>query len=123
MEENKVRIREYLKQIKESNNIKDFDIEELIERVLIYINRKTLPKELERALARHLIQREEDKLMLANSETGEIASMSDNGQSVTFKSINENKLIKDYDEYLLNGLEPLLDKYRVVKVFMEDTLL
>lgn len=123
MEESKKRIKEYLIQINEENKIKDFDIEELIERVLIYINRKELPKELERALARHLIQREKDELMLASSSVGEVASMSDNGQSVTFKSISESKLIKDYDDYLLNGLEPLLDRYRTVKVFREDTLL
>lgn len=123
MEESKKRIKEYLIQINEENKIKDFDIEELIERVLIYINRKELPIELERALARHLIQREKDELMLASSSVGEVSSMSDNGQSVTFKSINESKLIKDYDDYLLNGLEPLLDKYRTVKVFREDELL
>lgn len=123
MEKSKKRIKEYLIQINKENKIKDFDIEELIERVLIYINRKELPTELERALARHLIQREKDELMLLSSSVGEVASMSDNGQSVTFKSINESKLIKDYDDYLLNGLEPLLDKYRTVKVFKEDTLL
>lgn len=123
MEESKKRIKEYLIQINEENKIKDFDIEELIERVLIYINRKELPKELERALAKHLIQKEKDELMLTSSNVGEVASMSDNGQSVTFKSISESKLIKDYDDYLLNGLEPLLDKYRTVKVFREDTLL
>lgn len=123
MEESKKRIKEYLIQINEENKTKDFDIEELIERVLIYINRKELPIELERALARHLIQREKDELMLASSSVGEVASMSDNGQSVTFKSISESKLIKDYDDYLLNGLEPLLDRYRTVKVFREDELL
>lgn len=123
MEESKKRIKEYLIQINEENKIKDFDIEELIERVLIYINRKELPKELERALARHLIQREKDELMLASSSVGEVASMSDNGQSISFKSVSEKKLIKEYDDYLINGLEPLLDKYKTVKVFREDELL
>lgn len=121
--ENVGNIRDYLiYQIDSGNEVSDFDIEEMIERVLIYTNRTELPTELERILAKQLYKIDQDKRMLANNEVGEVSSISDNGQSISYSSINNKRRILSNDLYLLEGLEPILDRYKLVRVFKQEKL-
>lgn len=121
--ENVTNIRDYLiYQIDSGNEVSDFDIEEMIERVLIYTNRTELPTELERILAKQLYKIDQDKRMLANNEVGEVSSISDNGQSISYSSINNKRRILSNDLYLLEGLEPILDRYKLVRVFKQEKL-
>lgn len=121
--ENVMNIRDYLiYQIDSGNEVSDFDIEEMIERVLIYTNRTELPTELERILAKQLYKIDQDKRMLANNEVGEVSSISDNGQSISYSSINNKRRILSNDLYLLEGLEPILDRYKLVRVFKQEKL-
>lgn len=121
--ENVGNIRNYLiYNIDSGHEVSDFDIEEMIERVLIYTNRTELPTELERILAKQLYKIDQDKRMLANNEVGEVSSISDNGQSISYSSINNKRRILSNDLYLLEGLEPILDRYKLVRVFKQEKL-
>lgn len=96
MEEQILRIKEYVKIL--DNNIIldekfDFNLYEFIDRALNYMNRKKLPIELERIIAKAIVQvyKKINSEEINNGEVQkEISSISDNGQSVTFSDKVKN---------------------------------
>lgn len=109
------KIKTYIKILEpsiEDNARLEFDIQELIDRVLSYTGRKMLPEELERILAKTYITTKEKELKATSVDTGEIASVSDNGQSITFKSKQDTYFV----EQVLSDLQPILDKYVIGKI-------
>lgn len=131
MDELIANIRKYLKIInknienieKENEGLVDFAIDELLDRVQLYLNSDTVPTKLERILARIVnnglkkclkeieISKEDDTAV-----DQVVTSISDNGQSISYA----NEVIKYFttasDEELFTGFSSLLSRYRRIKV-------
>lgn len=121
--ESRNKIKEYIIMIKPDieNSGLDFYIEELIERVLSYINRKELPETLYRTLAKSYVEQEKLIKVYNEAEHGEVASVSDNGQSISYKSKKESMDIENIKNNVLNNIESILDQYKKkIKVVGED---
>lgn len=110
----KEEIKKYILILSPSTKDDDFlnlEIEELTDRVLIYIKEDEIPNELVRIIAKAYVNYKERLTELKTATNGEIASVSDNGQSVSFQSKNET--LNSF--YSLNGffddLKEILDLY------------
>lgn len=101
--------------IKEQNNLM-LEIEILIDKILIYTNLKEIPETLNKIIAKSYIEYINKEKILKEHETGEVISLSDNGQSVTFKSKRDSIFILAEDETFFNSLIPFLDRYVIKKV-------
>lgn len=123
-DEQKANITDYVKKISDAANTQenadllDFSIDEVADRVLLYLNRKDLPTETERIVAR-IVSRIFNQTINSKSSTSTdsaISSMSDNGQSISFSNEVKNYLASsDYNE-LFTGFAKLLTPYRRVNV-------
>lgn len=96
----------------EDNEKLDLELNELIDKVLIYINRSEIPAELERIIARAYNEYTVREKELKSSNTGEISTISDNGQSITYKSKEDT-----FNSFLLSNsffsdLKAILDAYK-----------
>ncbi len=131
MEEAIEKIKEYLKIINtnideiENNNtgLIDFVIEEMLDRVMLYLRRDDIPKELYRVLAKVIntglkkclkeveISKEDNTGIEEN-----IVSISDNGQSISYSNEVKKYFTTASDEELFTGFSSLLARYRRVNV-------
>ena len=123
-DEQKANITDYVKRIsdvansEENADLVDFSIDEVADRVLLYLNRKDLPTETERIVAR-LVSRIFNQTINSKSSTSTdsaISSMSDNGQSISFSNEVKNYLASSDDNELFTGFAKLLTSYRRVNV-------
>ena len=124
-------IKRYLKVINknidtiEQNNkgIVDFAIEEVLDRVQLYLNSDTIPTKIERILAsivnnglkrclREIELSSEDNTAVDQAVT----SISDNGQSISYANEVTKYFTTVSDEELFTGFTSLLSRYRRVKV-------
>lgn len=100
-------------------NLLDFIISEVLDRVLLYLNRNDIPHNLERILA-NIINTNINKVQnnINNQEVvGQaITSISDNGQTISFSNELKNYFVSTADNELLSGFAGLLAVYRRVKV-------
>lgn len=125
MEEQILRIKKYIK-ILDNNIVQeeifDFNLSEFIDRALNYMNRRELPTQLERIIAKAIIQlykkiNDED---VNNGEVQkEISSISDNGQSITFSDKVKTYMINSNDDEIFYGFTSQLDKFVKAKVVGE----
>lgn len=100
--------------IKEQNNLM-LEIEILIDKILIYTDLKEIPETLNKIIAKSYIEYINKEKILKEPETGEVISLSDNGQAVTFKSKRDSIFILTEDENFFNSLTPFLDRYVIKK--------
>lgn len=124
-------IKEYLKIInktindieKDNKGLIDFCINEVGDRVQLYLNSNNIPTKIERILAK--IVNNGLKSCLKEIEISKedntaidqvVTSISDNGQSISYS----NEIIKYFttvsDEELFTGFSALLSRYRRIKV-------
>lgn len=122
MEETIEKIKKYVLQLNKNIEDIDFKVGEMIDRVLAYTRRNSIPIELERIIARTIVSLENDRKSLKTSENGEIATVSDNGQSISFKSKADSRQINKSELDILEGIRPILDNYKLAKVFKEDEI-
>lgn len=131
MDELNAKIKEYLKllidnfdEIDQNNvGLLDFVIGEAVDRVLIYLNRDTLPAKLERILA-NVVNTGLTRCLKAIERTKEgtadidraVSSISDNGQSISYANEVTRYFTTVSDEELFTGVTALLSRYRRVKV-------
>ena len=131
MDETNAKIKGYLKIVNgsfdeiEQNNegLIDFVIGEVIDRALLFLNRDTIPEKVERILAnvvntgltRYLKIVEETKEGTADVDRA-IASVSDNGQSISYANEVTRYFATANDDELFAGFTALLSRYRRVKV-------
>lgn len=123
-EEQKTRITEYVKKIneaadsEENSDILDFSIDEVGDRVLLYLNRADLPEATERIVARIVsgIFNQTVNTVTSTSADAAISSMSDNGQSISFSNEVKNYLATTEDNELFAGFSKLLARYRRINV-------
>lgn len=131
MDELIANIRKYLKIInknienieKENEGLVDFAIDEVLDRVQLYLNSDTVPTKLERILARIVnnglkkclkeieISKEDDTAV-----DQVVTSISDNGQSISYANEVINYFTTASDEELFTGFSSLLSRYRRIKV-------
>ena len=131
MDELIANIRKYLKIInknienieKENEGLVDFAIDEVLDRVQLYLNNDTVLTKLERILARIVnnglkkclkeieISKEDDTAV-----DQVVTSISDNGQSISYANEVINYFTTASDEELFTGFSSLLSRYRRIKV-------
>ena len=105
------------------NEIFDFNVKEIIDRILNYTNRKELPVELERIIAKAIIniyKKIENEQNNNGEEEKEISSISDNGQSISFSDKVKTYMINSSDDDLFFGFLTQINRFIKVKVVGED---
>ena len=124
MDEIIAKIKEYLHVINpsitiEGNELLDFVIGEVIDRVQLYLNSDTIPTRLERILA-NIVNTGFIKASNSKSNNGEvdqvITTISDNGQSISYANEVKQYFATASDDELFSGFTALLSRYRRVKV-------
>ncbi len=126
MDEKIGRIKQYV--ILLNSNIKkdellDFNIREMIDRILNYTTRKELPTELERIVAKAIVnvyKKIENENSNGGEEQKEINSISDNGQTVSFSEKVKTYMINSSDDDLFYGFFSQINKFVKAKVVGED---
>lgn len=107
----------------EQDDVFDFNVRENIERVLNYTNRKQLPIELERIIAKaitNIYKKIKDEEKNDGEEQKEISSISDNGQSISFSDKVKTYMINSSDDDLFFGFISQINKFVKAKVVGED---
>ena len=99
-------------------NLLEYSIEVVIDRALLYLNHNTLAKQFEKVVADVVnsifikYKKNEDN---ADVETV-VASVSDNGQSITYANDIKRYLSTASDNELFSGFTGILSRYRRIKV-------
>lgn len=120
-------IKDYLKIInnkidnieKENKGLIDFCIEEVIDRILLYLNADKLSSKLERIIAKIVntgLKKSLNELKSELAVESAISSISDNGQSISFSNEVTRYFSTVSDEELFTGFSSLLQRYRRIKV-------
>lgn len=124
-------IKKYLKIInknideieKDNKGLVDFAIEEVLDRVQLYLNSDIIPTKLERILAN--IVNNGLKKCLKEIEISQeddtavdqvVTNISDNGQSISYANEVTRYFTTSSDEELFTGFSTLLSRYRRIKV-------
>ena len=131
MDETIAKIKGYLKVINknvaeiEQNNdgLIDFVINEVADRVMLFLGSDTIPERLERVLA-NIVNTGVTRCLKTIEQTKEgatdvdraISSVSDNGQSISYANEITRYFTTATDEELFTGFTTLLSRYRRVKV-------
>lgn len=130
MDETIERIKEYLelinpnyKKIEKDEDLLDFIILEILDRVQLYLNSETIPQKLERILAKivntGLIKFSNENELYKQEGTNVeqvVTSISDNGQSISYANEVKKYFTTASDEELFSGFTSLLSRYRRIKV-------
>lgn len=101
----------------------DFCIDEVIDRVSLYLNSETIPTKVERILA-NIVNNGLKKCLKEFAITSDdntaidqaISSISDNGQSISYSNEVTKYFTTASDEELFGGFSTLLSRYRRIKV-------
>lgn len=123
----KAQIEEYVKKLNDAASLSgnadllDFVVDEVADRVLLYLNREDLPANVERIVARIVsgIFNQSVNAKSSTSADSAINSMSDNGQSISFSNQVKNYLATAEDNELFAGSSKLLAPYRRINVVAE----
>lgn len=92
-----------------------FIVDEVVDRVMIYLNADAINPALDRIIARVVVGVYAKAKAEADQEGGsdrEIKSISDNGQSVTYSDSAKNYLATAEDGDLFSGFTTILNRYR-----------
>lgn len=93
----------------------DFIVDEVADRVMIYLNADSIPTVLNRVLARVVVgifNKAQAEMTTTGGSEREIKQISDNGQSVTYGDEAKNYLASATDEDIFSGFEAILKRYR-----------
>ena len=108
---------------KDNEGLVDFVINEVLDRVQLYLNSDTIPTKLERILANivntGLKKCLKDITISTEDNTAVdqvVTSISDNGQSISYANEVTKYFTSVSDEELFTGFGMLLSRYRRVKV-------
>lgn len=120
----KTKIIGYVKALNDTANqegyqsLLDLVVEEVADRVLLYLNREDLPENIERVVARIVsgIFNQTANAKTSSTADSAISSMSDNGQSISYSNEIKNYLSSADDNELFAGFSKLLARYRRINV-------
>ena len=118
------RIKGYVKVIDDAasdasaNALLEYCVNEVYDRILLYLNDTTLDEALERVVARIVsgIFNQTTNSKSSTESDSAISSVSDNGQSVSFANEVKNYLATTEDNELFAGFSKLLARYRRINV-------
>ena len=101
-----------------ANALLEYCINEVYDRVLLYLNDTNLDEALERVVARIVsgIFNQTTNSKTSTESDQAISSVSDNGQSVSFSNEVKNYLATTEDNELFAGFSKLLARYRRINV-------
>ena len=101
-----------------ANALLEYCINEVYDRVLLYLNDTILDEALERVVARIVsgIFNQTTNSKTSTESDQAISSVSDNGQSVSFSNEVKNYLATTEDNELFAGFSKLLARYRRINV-------
>lgn len=102
----------------ENADLLDLVVDEVGDRVLLYLNSADLPENVERIVARIVsgIFNQSFNTKSSTNADSAINSMSDNGQSISFSNEVKNYLASADDNTLFSGFADLLARYRRIDV-------
>lgn len=105
------------------NDIIDFTIDETLDRVKVYLNTDTIKEGLTRIIAKIVntgltkaVKEAEMSQAGDMSADKAVASISDNGQSISYSNEITRYFTNVTDEELFTGFHSLLSRYRRIKV-------
>ena len=118
------KIKGYLKIINKNvdsidKDLIDFCINEVGDRVQLYLNSDTIPTKIERILANIVntgLKKSLKQLEMSDDVDHAISSISDNGQSISYANEVTKYFTTTTDEELFTGFSNLLSRYRRIKV-------
>lgn len=122
MEETIKRIKGYLEIINPKpvdDDVLDFIINEILDRVQLYLNSNQIPAKIERILANVVntsLKKCLKNIELSTEVDKAISSISDNGQSVSYNNEITKYFTTASDEEIFSGFTSLLSRYRRIKV-------
>lgn len=100
--------------IEADDDLLGFAVSEILDRVRLYLNRDDVPVLLERPLAK-VVSSIFNKYKKTGADTDVeqvVASVSDNGQSVSYQNSVKAYLTSSSDEEVFTGITGLLNRYR-----------
>jgi hypothetical protein len=123
-DEQKTKIIGYVKALNDTASQEDYQslldlvVEEVADRVLLYLNREDLPENIERVVARIVsgIFNQTANAKTSSTADSAISSISDNGQSISYSNEIKNYLSTADDNELFAGFSKLLARYRRINV-------
>ena len=127
MDEVKERIKSYLKiydpniDEKYETDLINLVIDEVLDRVQLYLNRNTIPKEVERIIAKIINTSLKKCSNEQSSDDRAISSISDNGQSISYANEITKYFTSASDEEMFSGFSSLLSRYRRIKVVYPES--
>ena len=128
MEDTIANIKKYLKLINSNidsidTNLVDFAINEILDRVQLYLNSDSIPTKLERILANIVntgLKKCLKEIKISKEDNTAVdqvvSSISDNGQSISYANEVTKYFTTASDEELFTGFSSLLSRYRRIKV-------
>lgn len=93
----------------------DFIVDEVADRVMLYLNATSIPEILNRVLARIVVgvyNKAQAEMNATGGAEREVKQISDNGQSITYGDEAKNYLASATDEDIFSGFEAILKRYR-----------
>ena len=123
-DEQKTKIIGYVKALNDTASQEDYQsllglvVDEVADRVLLYLNREDLPENIERVVARIVsgIFNQTANTKTSSTADSAISSISDNGQSISYSNEIKNYLSTADDNELFAGFSKLLARYRRINV-------
>ncbi|CAM3606594.1 hypothetical protein ERUR111494_02550 [Erysipelothrix urinaevulpis] len=106
-------IKDYVEVLDSDLSLKDKQIEMILNRVKVYLNRKDVPFILASTIAEMI---EEQSDMVKKNKEDTISSISDNGQSISFSNKVFQSMISQTDVELFASHTAILNRFRKVGV-------
>lgn len=106
-------IKDYVKVLDSGLSLEDKQIEMVLNRVKVYLNRKDIPYVLASTIAEMIV---EQSKMTEKNNVDVISSISDNGQSISFSNKIFQSLISQSDVDLFASHTAILNRFRKVGV-------
>lgn len=106
-------IKDYVKVLDSDLSLEDKQIEMVLNRVKVYLNRKDIPFVLASTIAEMIV--EQSKMTQKNDEDT-ISSISDNGQSISFSNKVFQSMTSQSDVELFASHTAILNRFRKVGV-------
>lgn len=121
-ETQKTRIKGYVTKLNEkiADSAKlDLVVETVADRVLLYLNETEIPQKIERVIAEVIVSVYTRTEAVQEGENQSVSTVSDNGQSVTYRVSPTQYMTSKSDQELFTGFERLLNPYRRIHVITE----
>lgn len=122
-DDQRAQIEDYTKKLNSNitdgdSDLLDFVVDEVADRVMLYLNDDHIDEQLNRVIARIVsgIFNQTKSSQSSSSPDLAISSVSDNGQSVSYANEVANYLSTTTDNELFTGFEALLNRYRRINV-------